>query len=141
MYSPTIIALTGFIGWSLLLLIIMEGIRTKLVMTKEVPANGFNPGNTNLSLFMQRLARAHANCVESLPIFGGLMLLAIVTMQAAITDTLAMVFLIARVVQSLVHLSSISPVAVTIRFSAFSVQMVIGAIWCVQLLSLYLRAN
>ena len=61
----------------MLLLVLMELIRSKLVLTKAVAANGFSPDNANLSPFMQRLARAHANCGEGLPIFGGLMLIAV----------------------------------------------------------------
>jgi MAPEG family len=49
-----------------------EGIRTFLVLTGRVAANGFTPENEGLTPFMQRLARAHANCIEGLPIFGGL---------------------------------------------------------------------
>ena len=91
--NPTLFALTGFLAWSLALLVLMELIRCKLVLTREVPANGFTPDNARLSHFMQRLARAHANCIEGLPIFGGLMLVAIATGQAAITDPLAYVLL------------------------------------------------
>ena len=127
--NPTLTALTGFVSWSLLLLVLMELIRAKLVLSKEVPANGFTPNNTNLSPFMQRLARAHANCIEGLPIFGGLMLIAVVTGRSAITDPLAYAFLIARIVQSIVHLSSVSASAVTMRFAAFAVQMSIGVYW------------
>lgn len=134
--TPTLIALTGFISWSLLLLVLMESIRSWLVLTKAVPANGFTPDNANLSPFMQRLARAHANCIEGLPIFGGLMLVAIVADRTALTDPLAYVFLGARVVQSLIHLSSLSATAVTLRFSAFAVQMGIGVYWAVCLLGL-----
>jgi uncharacterized MAPEG superfamily protein len=132
MYTPTLIALLGFISWTLLLLVVMELIRCKLVMTKEVPANGFNPQNSTLSPFMQRLSRAHANCLEGLPIFGGLMLLAIVLNQTAITDSLAYAFLAVRLIQSIIHLISVSPVAVTLRFTAFAVQMLIGLYWCWQ---------
>ena len=124
--TPTLFALTGFVAWSLALLVLMESIRAKMVLTGEVKANGFNPENSNLSPFMQRLARAHANCVEGLPIFGGLMLIAVVAGQSAVTDSLALVFLCARVVQSLIHLSSLSAIAVTLRFSAFAVQMAIA---------------
>jgi len=70
--SNTAFALIGFIAWTLFLLVLMETIRTYLVVTGRVPANGFTPDNGNLSPFMQRLARAHANCLEGLPIFGGL---------------------------------------------------------------------
>ena len=82
---------------------------------------------------MQRLARAHANCVEGLPIFGGLMLLAVVAGRAAVTDPLAWVLLGARVLQSLIHLASTSPAAVTARFTAFAVQMAIAVYWVVGL--------
>lgn len=133
--NPTATALVGFIAWSLFLLVLMEAIRSKLVVTKAIPANGFNPDNSNLSPFMQRLARAHANCIEGLPIFGGLMLVAIVTGRSAITDPLAYVFLSARILQSVIHLSSLSALAVTLRFSAFAVQMAIGIYWAVGLVA------
>ena len=128
------LALTGFIAWSLLLLVWMEVLRTQLVTRGRVPANGFRPDNAGLSPFMQRLARAHANCVESLPIFGGLLLVAIATGRTGITDTLAGLFLAARIFQSVVHLLSLSAFAVTIRFSAFAVQMAIGLYWASRLL-------
>mgnify|MGYP000120495270 CR=1 FL=1 len=78
MTSPTVFTLTAFIAWALLLLVLMAIMRSQLVLRGKVPANGFTPDNAGLSPFMQRLARAHANCVESLPVFGGLLLLALV---------------------------------------------------------------
>lgn len=134
MISPSSIALTGFIAWALLLLVLMEVIRTQLVLRGKVHANGFMPDNSGLSPFMQRLARAHANCIEGLPIFGGLLLVAVATGRTAITDQLACVFLAARVFQSLIHLASTSATAVTIRFAAFAVQMAIGLYWAFRLL-------
>jgi uncharacterized MAPEG superfamily protein len=133
--TPTLYALTGFLAWTLLLLVLMEANRSKLVLTKAVPANGFSPDNANLSPFMQRLARAHANCLEGLPIFGGLMLVAVTAGQSALTDPLAPLMLGARVVQSLIHLSSVSATAVTLRFSAFAVQMGIAMYWAIALLA------
>lgn len=133
--TPTLAALTGFIAWTLFLLVAMEAIRSRMVITKEVPANGFRPDNANLSPFMQRLARAHANCLEGLPIFGGLMLVAVVSGKSSLTDPLAFVLLGARIVQSTIHLASLSPAAVTFRFSAFAVQMGIGVYWAFLLLA------
>lgn len=135
MSSPSSIALTGFIAWALLLIVLMEVIRAQLVLRRKVPANGFTPDNAGLSPFMQRLARAHANCVESLPVFGGLLLVAIVTDRAYVTDSLAYLLLCSRVFQSLAHLASLSPTAVTIRFAAFVVQMGIGLYWVFMLLA------
>lgn len=133
--SPTLTALTGFVSWSLFLLVLMEVVRSKLVIARTVPPNGFVPDNSNLSPFMQRLARAHANCVEGLPIFGGLMIVAALSGKSAVTDSLAYAFLGARIVQSLVHLSSGSSAAVIVRFSVFSVQMAIGVYWAFRLLA------
>jgi uncharacterized MAPEG superfamily protein len=127
--SITAYALTGFVSWALFLLALMEVIRTYLVLTGKVPANGFTPDNMGLSPFMQRLARAHANCIEGLPIFGGLMAIAIMNSRSGITDPLAFWFLGARIVQSIIHLVSTNAMAVRLRFTAFAVQMVIGIYW------------
>jgi uncharacterized MAPEG superfamily protein len=131
---PTsLLALLGFIAWTLFLLVVMEVMRSRLVLAGKVPANGFDPANTTLTPFMQRLARAHANCLEGLPIFGGLLLVAVVAGMPQVTDGLAWTFLGARVVQSVIHLASTSPAAVMARFAAFAVQMAIGVHWVVAL--------
>ena len=133
--SHTAYALAAFISWALLLLVLMEANRTYLVVTGKVAANGFSPDNAKLSPFMQRLARAHANCIEGLPIFGGLLALAMMTSRTSVTDPLAFWFLGARITQSIIHLISTSPAAVTFRFTAFAVQMLIGLYWSWRLFS------
>lgn len=131
--STTHLALLGFLSWTLALLVLMEALRSRLVLTGAVPANGFSPDNAGLSPFMQRLARAHANCLEGLPLFGGFMVLAVIAGRTGVTDPLAMVLVAARIVQSLIHLASTSPSAVTARFLAFGVQMGIAIYWSVKL--------
>ena len=131
--SHTLLALLAFTSWTLILLIVMEVIRSKLVLTREVPANGFNPSNSNLSPFMQRLARAHANCLEGLPIFGGFMVVAVLAGKSSVTDPLAYTLVAARIVHSTIHLASTSSAAVTARFVAFAVQMGIAVYWAVKL--------
>jgi uncharacterized MAPEG superfamily protein len=109
--------------------------RTYLVVTGRVAANSFKPDNSGLSPFMQRLARAQANCVESLPIFGGLLAVAIMTSRTGITDPLALWFLGARIVQSIIHLISTSSIAVSLRFTAFALQMAICIYWAWRLMA------
>jgi uncharacterized MAPEG superfamily protein len=133
--SNTAYALTGFVSWALFLLVLMESIRTYLVVTGRVAANGFTPDNFGLSPFMQRLARAHANCIEGLPIFGGLLAVAIMTSRTATTESLALWLLGARIVQSIIHLISTAPMAVSLRFAAFAVQMVIAVYWAWKLMA------
>ncbi len=133
--STSATALTLFISWTLLLLVLMEVVRSFLVLTGRTRSNQFTPDNANLSPFMQRLARAHANCVESLPVFGGLLLVAIATGRHAVTDPLALWLVAARVAQSTTHLASLSVVAVNIRFTFFAVQLVIAVYWAWVLLA------
>ena len=136
--TPTLTAFAGFAAWSLFLLGHADGGDHPGQAGPPpwaVPANGFVPDNANLSPFMQRLARAHANCVEGLPILGGLMLVAVLSHRSAVTDPLAYVFLAARILQSLIHLISVSNAAVTLRFTAFAAQMAIAVYWAARLLA------
>lgn len=133
--SPSLFALTGFIAWTLLLLTLMEALRSRLVLLGRVPANGFQPDNANLSPFLQRLARAHANCLEGLPVFGGLLLVALLAGRPEVTDPLAPWLLGARLLQSGIHLASLSVLAVNLRFAAFAVQLGIGLYWAWALLA------
>jgi uncharacterized MAPEG superfamily protein len=130
------LVLTLFLAWTLLLLVVMEVLRSHLVITGRIRSNGITPDNAGLSPFMRRLARAHANCVESLPVFGGLLLVALVTGRTEVTDALAPWLLGARIVQSGIHLASTSATAVNARFAAFAVQMAIGIYWVWKLLGL-----
>ena len=134
MANTSAAVLTILIAWALFLLVLMEVLRTRLVLSGAIAGPAFRPDNANLSSFMQRLARAQANCVEGLPIFGGLLVVALVTNRAGVTNGLAPWLLMARLIQSLAHLASLSVVAVNVRFLAFTVQMVIAAYWCWALL-------
>jgi uncharacterized MAPEG superfamily protein len=127
--SVSAAVLLGLIAWMLFLLVMMEALRGHLLMTKAIASNQFRPDNSNLSPFMQRLARAHANCVESVPVFGLLLLLALLTNRAGVTDPLAPWLFGARIVQSCIHLASLSVLAVNLRFVAFAAQIGIAAYW------------
>jgi len=62
------------------------------------------------------------------------MLVAVLAGKSSITDPLAYTFLRARILQSVIHLSSLSALAVTFRFSAFAVRLGIGVYWAFRLL-------
>jgi uncharacterized MAPEG superfamily protein len=121
--------LTLFIVWALCLLVLMELIRSFLVVSGRAKSNEFTPDNANLSAFMQRLARAHANCVEGFPL-----VVAVAVGHTEITDPLAPWLLLARVAQSSIHLASLSVIAVNARFSFFAVQIAIALYWAWALL-------
>ena len=131
--SPSALALVGYTAWMLLLSIWIIGWRTVLVFAGRFPANASTPGQEEISPLAQRLSRAHANCYENLPMFGALVLVAIATGNAAITDPLARWLLVARVAQSAVHVMSTSVMAVNVRGTLQWIQLLIMAYWVVQL--------
>jgi hypothetical protein len=134
--SPSIVALLGYITWMLALLALLASIRVSLSLGGKKAPNSFDPGGADVSPFSNRLCRAHANCYEHFPIFGGLLLLAIATDATAVTDGLAYYFLGARVLQSMVHLISTSNLAVQVRFAFFLAQFLIGIWWVLQYINL-----
>jgi len=129
MQNASASVLTALIAWTMFLLILMEGLRTRFLVTKTVAANEFRPDNSNLPPFMQRLARAHANCIESFPIIGGLLVVALLTNRADVTDALAPWLLLARLLQSSIHVFSTNMFASYLRFIAFVIQMAIAVYW------------
>ena len=134
--SPSTSALLGYIIWTLTLLILLGYVRVSLSLTGKRAPNSFAPDGVDVSPFVNRLCRAHANCYESFPIFGGLLLLAIATGNNAITDGLAYYFIGARVLQSATQLISSSNFAVQLRFAFFVAQILIAIFWIVQFIKL-----
>ena len=131
--SPTILALLLYAAWTLLLVAGIAGQRALLVLRGR-PANSFTTTGDDVSPFSARLCRAHGNCVENLPVFGGVVLAAALTDKLAITDPLALVLLGARLGQSLTHLISTSHIAVSVRFAFFAAQVGILVYWVAALL-------
>jgi len=129
-------ALIGLVLWALLLLSALASYRSFLTVIMGRPANSFAPTGLDLQPFGQRLTRAHANTYEFLPFAIAILVFAVATGQAQITDDLAIALLGLRIAQSLVHLVSTSPIAVIIRFVAFFIpQIAIVAWWSLKLIA------
>jgi len=136
-FSPTAVALLGLAAWMLVLLFVMVNQRGLLVLSGKMRVNAFAPDGSNTPEgFGRRLVRAHANCVENLPLLFAVLLYALATGNTAITDGLAVLLLAARVFQSVMHLISISPIFVWLRFAGFLVQLLIVAWWLLRLAGL-----
>jgi len=130
--NPTVTAFVGYIIVMLALLGTLGMLRVGLTLTGKRAPNSFAPDGTDVSPFANRLCRAHANSYEGFPIFGGLMLLAIALDATAITDSLAMYMIGARILQAATHLVSTSNLAVQVRFAFFLVQVGIAIWWVMQ---------
>lgn len=131
--SASATCLLGLIAWTMILTLGLLTARTA-AMLKGHPVNTFTQDGNELAAISQRVTRAHGNSLEWLAIPVGLLAYAIATGQTAITDGLAMIFLGARVLQSIVHVISTSTPAVLLRATFFTVHVVISIIWLVKLL-------
>ena len=118
--------LLGFAGWTLFVLIVGVGLRRWLLLfTGEAALTSFPGDLPHGSAAYRRAVRAHANCLENLPVFGAVVL---VTATAQLTtpnmDRLAIVTLAARVAQTSIHLLLPETNAtIAVRFGFFSVQL------------------
>lgn len=123
----------GFCTWTFLLLLGIGVERVGLTMIGRKRANSFGPSGEKGSTFSHRIGRAHANCCENLPLVIGVILVAFMTNQLAVTNGLAWVFLTLRIAQSIIHIISVSVPAVLIRFSLFLGQCAIMIFWLFKL--------
>jgi uncharacterized MAPEG superfamily protein len=119
--------LLGFAGWTLLILIVGVGApRWTLILLGRADLTSF-PGDTpHGSASYRRAVRAHANCLETLPVFAAVVLVATITHLAVRPmDVLAATTMGARIVQTSVHvLFRERPRTIAVRFSFFLVQVV-----------------
>ncbi|MBM7061433.1 MAPEG family protein [Pseudomonas sp. UL073] len=131
--TPSVIALLGLVAWTLLLALLIVNHRGLLVLAGKRAVNAFAPDGSSTPGFGQRLARAHANCIENLPLQAAVLLYVLHAGQTALTDPLALTLLGARLFQSLMHLISTSPLFVWLRFAGYLVQVAILAWWLLRL--------
>ena len=98
--------LLGFAGWTLLILLVGVGARRVLLIFQGKAALTSFPGDmAHGSAAYRRAVRAHANCVENLPVFGAIILTAAAAgLSTPSIDRLATISLTARVLQTLIHL-------------------------------------
>jgi uncharacterized MAPEG superfamily protein len=130
-----LLTLLGFATWTLVLLAATVGVhRWRLILTKRAPINGFPPHAPIGPDWYQRATRAHLNCIENLPVYGGIVLVVTLTgRHGPLLDALSVAVLSARVCQTLVHVCFVqSERAVTYRFSLFTVQL-LAMLWMVVL--------
>ena len=119
--------LLGFATWTLILLMAIVGVyRWVNILFRKAPIASFRSDRLEGEDWYQRGTRAHANCVENLPVFGAIVfVISAIGVNGFAVDALCTVVLIARIVQSLVHVShEQTDLFVAIRFSFFSIQLV-----------------
>lgn len=119
--------LLGFATWTLVLLLATVGVyRWSHILTGRVPIRNFRADQIEGSDWYRRAMRAHANCIENLPVFGAIVFaLYVGNVSGDLVNKLAVAVIIARVAQSLVHVCLVqSNTVASIRFAFFFVQIV-----------------
>lgn len=130
-------ALLGFAAWTLLLLMATVGVyRWGKILFAKAEIASFPHDAPEGAGWYQRGTRAHANCIENLPVFGAIVyLITVIGLEGALVDALCVATLAARVVQSCVHISHVQTNAfVAVRFSFYSVQLVSSIVLIVMLI-------
>ena len=118
--------LLGFAAWTLLLLVATVGVyRWGNILFAKAAIASFRHDAPEGGWY-QRGTRAHANCIENLPVFGAIVyLVTAIGLSGPMVDALCIATLAARIVQSCVHISHVQTNAfVAVRFSFYSVQLV-----------------
>ena len=119
--------LVGFAVWTVLLLLATVGVyRWSRILTGRVPIRGFRADQVEGADWYKRAMRAHANCVENLPVFGAIVFaLHVGNVASSFVNVLAVAVLVARIMQSLVHVCFVQTNTVAaVRFGFFFVQIV-----------------
>ncbi|MBQ24372.1 MAPEG family protein [Alcanivorax sp.] len=117
-------ALLIYIVWTLILALSYATYRLPLVLTGKKAASHWERGEpVDDPAILVRAKAAHLNCLENLPLFAALVLVAAATGQSETVNAVAGFVVAARIGQSLVHLVGTSFPLVFIRASLFLAQV------------------
>jgi uncharacterized MAPEG superfamily protein len=118
--------LLGFAAWTVILLSATVGVyRWSRIFTGRGQIRDFRADQVEGEDWYRRAMRAHANCIENLPVFGAIVFgLYVGNVTGIVVNALAVAILVARIVQSLVHVCFVQTnTVVSIRFGFFFVQL------------------
>jgi uncharacterized MAPEG superfamily protein len=115
-----------FAGWTLATLLGTVGIyRWTRILTGRARLGEFHADEVQGTDFYRRAMRAHANCVENLPVYAALVVVIVASgVRSPTLDRLAIAMLIARILQTVTHVAMPqSDAVVGVRFAFFFVQL------------------
>lgn len=125
--SIPVFVLLAFAGWTSLSMILTVGVyRWHRILSGRSRIAEFSEYRVEGRDWYKRALRAHANCVENLPVYGAVaMAIAVTGISSPLLDVLAVAFLMARIAQTSVHVAfQHSDFAATVRFLLFFLQLV-----------------
>ncbi|HEX4330258.1 MAG TPA: MAPEG family protein [Burkholderiales bacterium] len=119
--------LLGFAMWTLLLLLFTVGVyRWGRIFSGRVAIRNFPADAAGGDEWYRRATRAHANCIENLPVFGAVVFaLHVSHVGGTLVDMLAVAVLVTRVIQSMVHVCFVhTDTVASVRFGFYFVQFI-----------------
>lgn len=119
--------LLAFAMWTLLTLLATVGIyRWAHILTGKVAIKEFRADQVEGRDWYRRGMRAHANCVENLPVYGAIVVvISVAGLDCGFLDVLAIILICARVLHTLVHVSlEQTNLVAGIRFTFFFAQFI-----------------
>ena len=119
--------LLGFAAWTLMTLMATVGLyRWSRILTGRAAISQWRANEQQGSEWYCRAMRAHANCVENLPVYGAVVLCATAAqVNDGVLNVLAPILLGARILQTVTHLSFRQTDQIAaLRFTFFFVQVV-----------------
>ncbi len=119
--------LLGFALWTVVLLVATVGVyRWSRILTGRAAIREFREYRIEGDEWYKRAMRAHANCVENLPVFGAIVFaLHASDTHSPLVNSISIMVLVARIVQSLIHVSFVQTnLVVSLRFVFFFVQII-----------------
>ena len=118
------IAVLLYAAWMLLLTVIYAVPRAPQGLSGRKPPDSWERDKPNPDpALVQRLKHAHLNATETFPIFAAIVVVAGVTARLDAIASLAAWVLYARVAQTLIHISGTSTLQMSLRATAFLVQV------------------
>ena len=123
-YGLTIplVCLLAFVAWTIGLVVALTFARLRHLRGGGSIRDFGVPDDRRL---IWRLFRAHANCIENLPLFAAVVLVAaLIGRQSRALDVLAVAYLAARLGQSISHVTPGAGLRFNVRFGFFVVQIV-----------------
>jgi uncharacterized MAPEG superfamily protein len=118
--------LLAFAAWTLALLMATVGVyRWGNILFAKAAIASFRHDAPDGAGWYQRGTRAHANCIENLPVFGAIVyVITAIGLTGPVVDSLCIAIVVARVIQSTIHVSHVQTDRfVAFRFSFYSVQL------------------
>ena len=136
--TPAMQALLVFVALTGVLALISFFYRGVIILTGKANADSWtrDAGKWQDPTILTRVQHAHLNCLENLPLFAALVLVAALIGEVTVIDQFAFIFIGLRVAQVMVHIIAVNHLMVLLRATCYFPQIGLLGYWTLKLLGL-----